>query len=162
MTLNLFKIRTLLLCFIFILTISCSGSDDCSNKANSVPPYQTVGIKIIDSNNKEIQLDSKLIKMHSFDKNEIIDKASTFFSGFSISTKNPITSNKIELEYNNQKFLELNYDKQKTRVDCHSDHYYIQSTKLNILTEDYILEQQIIDNTNITYIIRRVNLEPNK
>jgi hypothetical protein len=159
MTLNLFKIRTLLLCLTFILTISCSSSDDCSNKANSVPPSQIVGVKIIDPNNQEIQLDSKLIKMVSLDKNEIIDRVSTFFSGFTISTKNPITSNKIELEYNSQKILELNYDKQKTRVDCHSDHYYIQNTTLNIVSQDYILEQQIIDYTNITYIIRLVNLD---
>jgi len=154
---NIVKTLKLLVCFIaFLIATSCSD-DNCSDTIGSTPPYETIAIQFIDQEGKEVLMDTKLVHVESEDKNEEISHNDTFFSGFSLGNRNTIESNKIFITYNNEKIVELDYDKHKKTIKCNGDFYLIERITMASLSENYKVESQNVDNMHFSFIIRIEN-----
>lgn len=146
-------VKAFILLIYFFTVVSCSN-DNCSDTNGSPPPYETIAFQFIDQNGKNIQLDNGLVNIVSADQNEIIDNKNNVFSGLLLGNRNPIQSNKIDITYNNEKILELDYKKQKKKIKCNGDYYLITKIVINSLSENYKIESQSTDSMYFNFIIR--------
>ncbi|MGG5508028.1 MULTISPECIES: hypothetical protein [unclassified Myroides] len=64
---------------------------------------------------------------------------STPFTGFWIGKKNPITSNTIDISYENEKIAVLEYSKQKVQTECNGNLYLLHRRSIRSVSKKYVV-----------------------
>lgn len=143
MTNTFLRNNALVFSFLTLLFLTNCKSDDCSGLANSVPPYETISLRFVDPEGNDVSLDTKQVTFTSKDQSEQLqDQTAPSFIGFSLHIKRNIPVNTIEIAYNKENILVLDYTKKKTQVECQGTYYYIDDLSLTSVSEQYKVKNQ--------------------
>lgn len=155
---NILKTVAVPLSFVVLLLVTACIDDDCSGIASSIPPYETIVLQFIDKEEKEVLLDTKLVTISATDSNERIEYLGTSsFAGFLVGHTKAVLSNQIDVTYNKENILVLNYTKEKSSSTCNGDHYFIQDIAIKSLSENYKIESKSEGTGHFTFVIRIVS-----